>query len=76
MTCCQILDAEVADLLAQGVQFEEFDMPGATVKDGAYDRNGHRGPGSGIPKATCWPWRSARTISLLIGRPCPPIQRT
>jgi hypothetical protein len=40
---CQNLDAEVADLRARGVQFEEFDMPGATVKDGVYDRNGQRG---------------------------------
>jgi hypothetical protein len=33
----------VADLRARGVQFEEFDMPGATVKDGVYDLNGQRG---------------------------------
>jgi catechol 2,3-dioxygenase-like lactoylglutathione lyase family enzyme len=40
---CQNLDAEVADLRARGVKLEEFDMPGATVKDGVYDMNGQRG---------------------------------
>jgi catechol 2,3-dioxygenase-like lactoylglutathione lyase family enzyme len=40
---CQSIDAEVADLRARGVQLEEFDMPGATVKDGVYDMNGQRG---------------------------------
>ena len=39
----QSIDAEVADLRARGVQLEEFDMPGATVKDGVYDMNGQRG---------------------------------
>jgi hypothetical protein len=24
------------------VKLEEFDMPGATIKDGVYDRNGQR----------------------------------
>ena len=43
VTFCQILDAEVADLRARGVKLEEFDMPGATVKDGVYDINGQRG---------------------------------
>jgi catechol 2,3-dioxygenase-like lactoylglutathione lyase family enzyme len=40
---CQDLDAEVADLRARGVKLEQFDMPGATVKDGIYDMNGQRG---------------------------------
>jgi hypothetical protein len=30
---CQNLDAQVADLRAPRVKLEEFDMPGATVKD-------------------------------------------
>jgi hypothetical protein len=32
---CQNLDAQVADLRAPRVKLEEFDMPGATVKDGS-----------------------------------------
>ena len=40
---CQNVDAEAADLRARGVKLEEFDMPGATVKDGVYDMNGQRG---------------------------------
>jgi catechol 2,3-dioxygenase-like lactoylglutathione lyase family enzyme len=40
---CQSVDAEVADLRARGVQLEEFDLPGATLKDGVYDMNGQRG---------------------------------
>jgi hypothetical protein len=50
---CQNLDAEVADLGARGVQLEEFDMPGAIVTDGVYDRNGQRGAWFRIPTATC-----------------------
>jgi hypothetical protein len=39
---CQNLDAQMADLRAHGVKLEKFDMPGATIKDGVYDRNGQR----------------------------------
>ena len=37
------LTAEVADLRARGVQFETFDMPGATQRDGIYEMDGERG---------------------------------
>jgi catechol 2,3-dioxygenase-like lactoylglutathione lyase family enzyme len=40
---CRDIDAEVADLRARGVQFEELDMPGVEGKDGIYELDGERG---------------------------------
>jgi catechol 2,3-dioxygenase-like lactoylglutathione lyase family enzyme len=40
---CRDLDAEVADLRARGVKFEEFDMPGVEGRDGIYELDGERG---------------------------------
>jgi len=34
------LRAEVAELRARGVKFEEYDMPGMTMKDGIMDADG------------------------------------
>jgi hypothetical protein len=39
---CRNLDAEVTHPRARRAKLEEFDMPGATVKDGVYDMNGQR----------------------------------
>ena len=40
---CDDIDAEVADLRARGVEFEAFDMPGASQRDGVYELDGFRG---------------------------------
>lgn len=40
---CRDIEAEVADLRAKGVTFEEFDMPGAVGRDGIYELEGERG---------------------------------
>lgn len=40
---CEDIEAEVASLRARGVEFEEFDMPGAQSRDGIYELAGERG---------------------------------
>ena len=72
---CRNLDAEVADPRARRAKLEEFDMPGATGKDGVYHMNGQRGAWfrdtegnllavGGAPGRLC----------LLSGRPSTPIR--
>lgn len=40
---CDDVDAEVADLRARGIVFEELDMPGVEGRDGVYELEGERG---------------------------------
>ncbi len=73
---CQNLDAEMADLRAHGVKLEEFDMPGATVKDGVYDRNGQRRLVPGSRRQLVGRGGAPGRFPLLIASPSTPIRST
>jgi hypothetical protein len=73
---CQNLDAEMADLRAHGVKLEEFDMPGATIKDGVYDRNGQRRLVPGSRRQLVGRGGAPGRFPLLIASPSTPIRST
>jgi hypothetical protein len=48
------VDAEVAELNARGVQFEEYGMPGATMKNSIATGDGAKPPSSRTQRGIFW----------------------
>jgi len=48
------VEAEVAELKARGVKFEEYDMPGVTMKNGIMTGGGAKTRGSRTPREIFW----------------------
>jgi hypothetical protein len=73
---CQNLDAGDGRPAGARVKLEEFDMPGATIKDGVYDRNGQRRLVPGSRRQLVGRGGAPGRFPLLIASPSTPIRST